>query len=110
MHSLVRLAIGAAAVAVHTVSAGPLRSGGNLVPRTVDGQEYACKCYPGDDCWPQQSAWDALDAEVNGNLHVHIPPEAACHNTFDGPFGSVETFDQEKCDDVTASWTDSQWT
>lgn len=109
MYSLVKLAIGAAAVAVQTVCASPVSSGG-LVPRTVDGQDYACKCYPGDDCWPKQSAWDALDAEVDGNLHVHVPPEAACYNTFDGPLGSVETFDQEKCDAATENWHDAQWT
>lgn len=109
MLAIVKLAVGVAALAAHTVSAGPTRVPGALVPRTVDGQEYACKCYPGDDCWPAQSAWDALDAEVDGKLQLHIPPEAACYNTFDGLLGSVETYDKEKCDVVRANWEDARW-
>ncbi|KAH6692456.1 isoamyl alcohol oxidase [Plectosphaerella plurivora] len=109
MLAILKLAAGVAVLATQTVSAGPVRSPGALIPRSIDGQEYACKCYPGEDCWPAQTAWDALDAEVDGNLQLHVPPEAACYNTFDGLLGSIETYDKEKCDDVTAKWADAKW-
>ncbi|KAH7021908.1 isoamyl alcohol oxidase [Ilyonectria destructans] len=107
------LTFAAAALAAQSAVAISFRPGlpkSGLVPRTWNEQEYGCKCYPGDDCWPKQSAWDALNKEVNGNLHVHIPPEAACHNTFDSPLGPIKTYNEEKCAQVTANWTSSAWT
>ncbi|EEY21513.1 FAD binding domain-containing protein [Verticillium alfalfae VaMs.102] len=109
MVSFSTLFVGAVALAAQSVSAGPTKPAG-LVPRTFEGQKYGCKCYPGDDCWPQQSEWDSLNAKVNGNLHVHVPPEAACHNTFDGLLGSQQTYDAAKCAEVTKSWTSETWT
>ncbi|KAJ0160539.1 putative FAD-linked oxidoreductase [Colletotrichum tanaceti] len=82
-----------------------------LVPREWQGQQYGCKCYFGDDCWPKAGAWGQLNSTVEGNLHVHVPPEAVCHNSFDGILGSVSsTYDAAKCAEVTANWTDEQWT
>lgn len=80
-----------------------------LVPRTWNGQSYGCKCYLGDECWPSAQKWNTLNATVNGNLVVHVPPEAACHNTFDGPLGTVSTYDAEKCAEVTANYPREQW-
>jgi hypothetical protein len=78
--------------------------------REWEGRKYGCKCYPGDKCWPENSEWKKLNNDVDGNLVVHVPPEAACHNTFESPLGSVETYDAEKCAEVTANWADEQWT
>ena len=58
----------------------PATSAPSLVPRSWNGDDYACKCYFGDDCWPVESAWGELNATVDGNLHVNIPPGAVCHN------------------------------
>lgn len=50
------------------------------VPRTWEGQDYACKCYLGDDCWPAEATWSEFNATVEGNLHVNVPPGAVCYN------------------------------
>ena len=82
----------------------------HLVPREWNGQQYGCKCYFDDKCWPSQSKWTRLNSTVGGNLRVHIPPESVCHSTFDGPLGSVETYDEEACEELTKSYPGEQWT
>ncbi|KAM0270033.1 hypothetical protein ACHAQH_009569 [Verticillium albo-atrum] len=109
MVSFSTIFVGAVALAARSVSAGTTKPAG-LVPRTFEGQNYGCKCYPGDSCWPKQSAWDRLDSKVNGNLHVHVPPEAACHNTFEGLLGAQQTYDEAKCAEITKSYTSEEWT
>ena len=52
----------------------------SLVPWTWNGEEYACKCYLGDDCWPSESVWGELNSTVDGNLLVNVPPGAVCHD------------------------------
>ena len=81
----------------------------DLVPREWDGEQWGCKCYHGDDCWPVEEQWSALNEAVGGNLVVHVPPEAACHDTFEGPLGTVDTFDEGACEEVNANYTDEQW-
>ena len=80
-----------------------------LVPATWNGQSYGCKCYLGDACWPNADSWSKLNATVDGNLVVHVPPEAVCHNTFDGPLGSIKTYDAAACAKLTAIYPDEQW-
>ena len=82
----------------------------NLVPREWDGAQWDCKCYHGDDCWPSEDEWSSLNDAVDGNLVVHVPPESACHETFDGPLGTVETYDQAACAEINGTYTDEQWT
>ncbi|GKT84499.1 FAD binding domain-containing protein [Colletotrichum tofieldiae] len=98
-----------AAIVVHGVYASPADLVG-LVPRTWQGKQYGCKCYFGDKCWPKTNAWNKLNTTVEGNLNIHIPPEAACHNTFNGTLGTVNTYDASKCAEVIAEYTDEQWT
>jgi len=81
-----------------------------LVPSVINGKKYGCKCYPGQSCWPSQSSWSKLNQTVGGGLIVHIPPAAACHNTFQGPLGTVQTFDAAACANVQANWASEQWT
>ncbi|KAI1391724.1 FAD-binding domain-containing protein [Hypoxylon trugodes] len=80
-----------------------------LVDRTWNGSNYGCKCYPGDECWPSQSLWTKLNSMVDGNLLVNIPPGAPCHDTFEGPFGTVSTYDAAACADAIAMWPDESW-
>ncbi|KAK4097303.1 hypothetical protein N658DRAFT_500531 [Parathielavia hyrcaniae] len=77
---------------------------------TSKGITYGCKCYPGESCWPSASKWRSLNATVDGRLLVHIPPAAACHNTFTGPLGTVNTYDAAKCAEVTQNWESESWT
>lgn len=80
-----------------------------LVTRTWQGAEYACKVYYDDDSWPADSEWQKLNSTVGGGLAVDIPPGASCYNTFQGPLGTVNTFNAAKCDEVTASFANEQW-
>lgn len=96
-------------LALALLSLFPAAFAADLVPREWDGEQWGCKCYHDDDCWPAEEKWSALKEEVGGNLVVHVPPEAACHDTFEGPFGTVETFDEAVCEEVNATYTDEQW-
>ncbi|KAI1660631.1 FAD-binding domain-containing protein [Daldinia decipiens] len=81
-----------------------------LVERTWNNTKYGYKCYIGDDCWPSDDSWVKLNSTVDGNLLVNIPPGASCHNTFDGPLGTVPTYDAAACAEATDKWSDESWT
>ena len=51
----------------------------------------------------------AAAQQYDGQLAVYIPPEAACHTTFDGTLGSIPTYDAAKCAAVTANYSGEQW-
>ncbi|KAK4099520.1 FAD-binding domain-containing protein [Parathielavia hyrcaniae] len=79
------------------------------VLRREGSSSYACKCYPGDSCWPNHAKWRKLNATVGGNLKVNIPPGAPCYNSFEGPLGEVNTYDEAECDRVTSNWHNEQF-
>jgi len=99
-----------ALLALQTVTVQAAKCPAGLVPRVWEGKQYGCKCYVGDDCWPKSKEWKTLNSTVDGNLVIHVPPEAACHNTFEGPLGTLETYDAERCAEVTANYAAEQWT
>ena len=80
-----------------------------LVPRTWNGKQYGCKCYFGDKCWPAPKEWDSLNKTVDGTLAVYIPPEASCHNFFNGTLGTVPTYDKGKCDALKVNYNNEKW-
>lgn len=84
-------------------------SASKWVFRRDGGSNYACKCYPGDVCWPDQSKFQKLNKTVDGNLRVNLPPGAPCYNTFKGPLGDVNTYDAAECSKVTSNWYDEQF-
>jgi hypothetical protein len=94
-----------------TTSVGSLSfsDAGSLVTTTWNGHKYGCKCYIGQSCWPSASKWNSLNSTVGGSLIVDIPPGAPCHNTFNGPLGTVNTYDAAACAEATAMWTDETW-
>ncbi|KAI0005787.1 FAD-binding domain-containing protein [Xylariaceae sp. FL0662B] len=81
-----------------------------LVQRIWNGTEYGCKCYLGDDCWPTESSWTELNSTVEGNLQIVVPPGASCHNTFEGPLGTLSTYDAGACADATVNFGNEAWT
>lgn len=70
------------------------------------GRRYACKCYPGDRCWPTPQKWKALNDTVGGTLKQVIPNWAVCYNTFEGK----PTYNAATCAQATANFTLEQWT
>ncbi|KAK4152009.1 hypothetical protein C8A00DRAFT_35326 [Chaetomidium leptoderma] len=79
------------------------------VKRSDGSSNYACKCYPGDYCWPNHGQFQKLNNTVGGNLQVNIPPGAPCYNTFKGPLGDVQTYNEAECQKVTSNWYDEQF-
>ncbi|KAJ3488678.1 hypothetical protein NLJ89_g11589 [Agrocybe chaxingu] len=69
-------------------------------------QTYACKCYAGESCYPNTSAWQALNTTVQGNLQVALPPAAPCFNSVAG----IQTYDANRCQQVRSSFSNQQWT
>lgn len=100
-------------LARHVVSQQPESTTGSESSRWVMRREgssnYECKCYPGDDCWPDEGQWKTLNSTVDGNLQVNIPPGAPCYNTFQGPLGDVETYNEAECEKVTSNWPNEQF-
>ena len=69
-------------------------------------QQYKCKCYPGDSCFPSSTEWTKLNATVNGNLRAALPPTAPCYKSVAG----IPTYNAAACADVQANFTNEQWT
>lgn len=70
-----------------------------------DHRAHECKCYPGDACYPSTAQWQTLNATVDGNLQVALPPGAYCHDSVDG----IATYDAHKCDEARANRAAEQW-
>jgi hypothetical protein len=81
-----------------------------LQPTTWNSTKYGCKCYLGDKCWPSSKEWQKLNTTVGGNLIVDIPPGAPCHKTFQGPLGTVSTYNAAQCASVQANFANETWT
>ncbi|KAK4238283.1 hypothetical protein C8A03DRAFT_43975 [Achaetomium macrosporum] len=96
------------ATAQDPVSVAGFRSSRWVLSRD-GGSKYACKCYPGDYCWPNNGQWQKLNKTVGGNLQVFLPPGAPCYNTFKGPLGDAQTYNADKCATVTANWNNEQF-
>jgi hypothetical protein len=56
-----------------------------------------CHCFPGDDCWPSDSEWAALNETVQGRLVKVVPIGSVCHDP---------TYDEAACADLRARWDD----
>lgn len=93
-----------------TVDSLDFSDAAEVQPTTLKGINFGCKCYPGERCWPSTNKWNALNNTVDGRLLVHIPPGAPCHNTFNGPLGTVNTYDADKCAEATQNFESESWT
>ncbi|KAL2259507.1 hypothetical protein VTK26DRAFT_6797 [Humicola hyalothermophila] len=61
--------------------------------------ESACRCFPGDPCWPTAEEWSAFNQTVGGKLIATVPIASACHNSFPNV-----RYDAAACDEVRANW------
>ncbi|KAK8089088.1 hypothetical protein PG997_004049 [Apiospora hydei] len=59
------------------------------------GTTEACKCFPGDSCWPAPAEWDKLNSTVGGRLIQTVPLGAPCH----GP-----DYNAEVCENLQQQW------
>ncbi|KAF6830732.1 FAD-linked oxidoreductase-like protein 12 [Colletotrichum plurivorum] len=89
------LALAPAAVSAFSVGkpGGSFGNGADLVER-----DSACRCFPGDDCWPTAAEWSAFNATVGGRLIATVPIGAVCH---DSEFGA---YDEAKCSALRSAW------
>lgn len=39
----------------------------------------ACRCFPGDACWPTEDQWSQLNKTVDGRLVKTVPLGTPCH-------------------------------
>ena len=60
----------------------------------------ACLCLYGDSCWPSDSHFLSLAAQVSQPLIQPLPPASACY-----PIASP----QGNCSEVMANWDDGNW-
>lgn len=60
-----------------------------------------CKAFPGDDEWPEDKLWNALNLFTGGRLLQPIPQAHICYAN-----GTGGTIDQAGCQEMTDSWTD----
>jgi hypothetical protein len=66
------------------------------IPQSNDSQ--ACRCFPGDACWPSTSEWQAFNQTVGGKLIKNVPLASVCHES------DFESYDAKKCDDLKSNW------
>ncbi|KAF3771369.1 FAD-binding domain-containing protein [Cryphonectria parasitica EP155] len=81
-----------------------------LVSTVWNGTSYACKCYHDDACWPTRDEWSKLNSSVAGRLVVDVPPGSVCHDTFEGPLGTLHTYNAAQCTNVSTLFYEEQWT
>jgi hypothetical protein len=39
----------------------------------------ACRCFPGDACWPTENDWSQLNKTIDGRLVKTVPLGTPCH-------------------------------
>ncbi|KAG9189457.1 hypothetical protein G6011_06325 [Alternaria panax] len=64
---------------------------------TFSGRE--CKVFLGDEDWPAEASWSALNSVINGALMKPLPQAHICYNI------SLTGIDQSACDTMNKSWT-----
>ncbi|KAF2724761.1 FAD/FMN-containing isoamyl alcohol oxidase MreA [Polychaeton citri CBS 116435] len=67
---------------------------------TASGQgQTACRCYPGDDCWPSAYEWATFNDTIGGKLVATVPLAAPCHND------RFAAYDNTTCSALQDGWT-----
>ena len=58
----------------------------------VTAQSSRCKPIPGDEQWPAEASWGALNETLGGRLIATIPVGSVCHSggDFDGHYNVTE--------------------
>ncbi|CAG7952169.1 unnamed protein product [Penicillium olsonii] len=56
----------------------------------------ACRCFPGDACWPSVDVWTQFNETIDGRLIKTVPLGTPCH---------APNYDAEKCTTLRDGWT-----
>ncbi|KAI0380260.1 putative alcohol oxidase [Hypomontagnella monticulosa] len=76
------------------VSSTPYRSE-PLLPRELRPNTTACRCYPGNSCWPAPSVWATFNKTVGGRLVATTPLATVCHG---------DQYDEAACQNLRNEW------
>ncbi|RMZ37648.1 hypothetical protein AFCA_001903 [Aspergillus flavus] len=66
-----------------------------IAPSIEAADSSSCRCFPGVDCWPSVSTWDAFNQSVDGRLVATVPLATPCH---------TPNYDQTKCEALKEDW------
>lgn len=58
----------------------------------------ACRCFPGDACWPSAATWKSFNDTVGGRLIATVPLASPCHHDAFAPY------DAGACQSLQAQW------
>ncbi|KAI5242565.1 FAD binding domain protein [Aureobasidium subglaciale] len=58
----------------------------------------ACRCFPGDVCWPSTVEWNTFNHTIGGKLLTTKPLASVCHDSEYGPFNLAA------CDHLRSNW------
>lgn len=58
-------------------------------------RDQNCRCFPGDECWPNQGQWEEFNRTVRGRLVATVPLATPCHGA---------TYDATKCQAIRDQW------
>ena len=56
-----------------------------------------CRCFLGDDCWPSELTWQALNSSIHGKLVATVPLAAPCHDP---------TYNLDVCKSLQKNWAE----
>ncbi|KAJ0158908.1 putative FAD-linked oxidoreductase [Colletotrichum tanaceti] len=97
------LALAPAVVSALSVSRNaPWGKPGKHFGHDITQRDSACRCFPGENCWPTTTKWAAFNQTVGGRLIATVPIGAVCH---DSSFGA---YDEAKCAALQSSWASSE--
>lgn len=55
----------------------------------------ACRCFPGDECWPSEHDWSQFNQSISGRLVKTVPLGAPCH---------APKYNSTKCVSLKEEW------
>ncbi|KAJ5222031.1 CAZyme family AA7 [Penicillium citrinum] len=61
----------------------------------VQASSSACRCFPGDSCWPSVDVWTQFNQSVDGRLVKTVPLGTPCHSP---------NYDAKKCSKLKQGW------
>ncbi|KAJ5314115.1 histone-lysine n-methyltransferase suv9 [Penicillium atrosanguineum] len=66
-----------------------------IASRVGASQKHNCNCFPGDECWPSVSTWNAFNESISGRLIKTVPLAIPCHAPY---------YDENKCEILRNGW------